>query len=150
MLTYPSGLRPDRRGSLNPWDVNAQKSYIFVFYSSAHGPVLCLKIGLWQTRIHRGELTPFFCFAFLSALWPELCLKKCFRKTCLHRRNYRVFFVFAFLVVLESPLFRDILGWILAILGVFLGWGGASAAWGGTPWRPESLRDDFGMLLGGF
>ncbi len=71
----------------------------------------------------QGELSPFFVVAFLSALRPVLCLKTCFRKTCLHRGNSRVFFVFSFLVVLASPLFRDILGWILVILGVFLGWG---------------------------
>ncbi len=59
-----------------------------------------------------------------------------------------MFLFFAFLVVLAPPLFRDILGWILVNFGVFLGWGGASAAWGGTPWRPESLKDDLGMLLG--
>ncbi len=57
-----------------------------------------------------------------------------------------MFFVFAFLVVSAPPLFRDILGWVLVILDVFLG-GGVPRRLGGVP---LGARSHSKMILGCF
>ncbi len=54
--------------------------------------------------------------------------------------------VFAFFVVLAPLLFRHMFSYFLVILGVFCGWGGASAAWG----VPLGARSPSEMILGCF
>ncbi len=125
-----------------------RRAIFVLFFERARSRTLPKNMS--PTNAHpQGELPPFLFYVFERTAGGTLP-EKCVGKACHHRGNYGVFFAFAFSVVLAPPLFRDIFGWILVILGVFCGWGGASAAWGGTPWRPESLRDDFGMLFGGF